>query len=790
MIRSTALAVVLALSLALAWFASRTPAPAPVSAPAASFSAERAMTDVRQVAARPHPTGSAENNRVRDYLVGRLRALGFETRIQHARAFTARSRAQISGAGLENVVGVYRGANPGLPALLVMAHYDSVAGSPGGSDDAAGVASALEAARALLAAGTPVRDLMIVFTDGEELGLLGAQAFFDQDPAAGHVGAVVNMDTRGGGGRAYMFETSNGNGALIDLFRKSAVRPTSTSLAVFLYQNMPNGTDFTIPKDKGIVGLNYAFIGRQFDYHAPNSTAESLERGALQHMGEQVLAASRAFAFSATLPEKTADAVYADLFGGPIVAYSPVTGWLVAAVALGLCAFVVARVRRRGGIAWVEVARGAGGALWLLFAFGALFAAIRHGTGIPNGFVTGRPLLAQFGIYETALFAGGAGLLLLTAVAFEGGRARFWTAGLGLGLALVCYPFGHDLVGAALGVLAAVFGALSFGRPVRAWSAWSGFVIVGALLALVTQALAPGVGFLFAWPLIVAGLIGLAATLTQGAFDRPTPILVGGALAVLGAGWLLYLAHPIALGVGADIPPALMPMAWLAALVLAPFALTAPRARLGALAALGVAVVLTGFMALHDPTSAAKPRATHVLYVVDPAANRAWRVTSLPKPDPWTLGVLKRGGGKPVEAMLLPLATDPLWQAPTAMLPVQPGSAVASRTGDQVTLTFTAPPGAERLQLALKSDADLTDFAIDGRAADFAPGKKTWGWLLWSVQPGQAPPVLTFRTKGKVEAHVAFIRPGWPAPDKLVRPKDAMAWSGSDSLVVLGHVGA
>jgi hypothetical protein len=179
-----------------------------------------------------------------------------------------------------------------------------------------------------------------------------------------------------------------------------------------------------------------------------------------------------------------------------------------------------------------------------------------------------------------------------------------------------------------------------------------------------------------------------------------------------------------------------------------------------------------------------------VLYVVDPAANRAWRVTSLPKPDPWTLDVLKRGGGKPVEATLMPLAFDPLWQAPSAVLPVEPGAAIATRNGEQVTVTLTAPPGTERIQLALKSDADISGFTLDGRPAEFGPAKKAWGWILWSLQPGQAPPVLSFRTKGKVEVHAAFVRPGWPAPDKLVRPKDAMAWGGTDALVVLAHAGA
>jgi len=43
------------------------------------------------------------------------------------------------------------------PAVALMAHYDSVPASTGASDDAAGVASALEIVRAIKARGVPAR---------------------------------------------------------------------------------------------------------------------------------------------------------------------------------------------------------------------------------------------------------------------------------------------------------------------------------------------------------------------------------------------------------------------------------------------------------------------------------------------------------------------------------------------------------------------------------------------------------------------------------------------------------
>src|SRR4029077_15786514 len=53
--------------------------PPPLSdqkAPASEFSEAGAMRDVRAIARLPHPLASAEHERVREYIVGRLRELG------------------------------------------------------------------------------------------------------------------------------------------------------------------------------------------------------------------------------------------------------------------------------------------------------------------------------------------------------------------------------------------------------------------------------------------------------------------------------------------------------------------------------------------------------------------------------------------------------------------------------------------------------------------------------------------------------------------------------------------
>src|SRR5512140_2484041 len=59
-----------------------TPSPIPATAPDTVFSAERALRHVEQIAARPHPMGTADHDRVRDYIAAQLTALGVKPQVQ------------------------------------------------------------------------------------------------------------------------------------------------------------------------------------------------------------------------------------------------------------------------------------------------------------------------------------------------------------------------------------------------------------------------------------------------------------------------------------------------------------------------------------------------------------------------------------------------------------------------------------------------------------------------------------------------------------------------------------
>src|SRR5690349_13751122 len=210
------------------------PSAAPASAPADEFSAERAFPIVRTIAAAPHPAGSPANDRVRDYLIETLRGLGLSPQVQDTVSVQGGElSASAGGTGLarvRNVVTVIPGS-ASTGRLFLVAHFDSVQTGPGGNDDAAGVATVLETARALTKGAKLRNDVVLVLTDAEEACLCGAQAFARQSDLARDGGVVLNLEARGSSGPAIMFETSEGNAELVQAY-SHVPDPVGTSFAV------------------------------------------------------------------------------------------------------------------------------------------------------------------------------------------------------------------------------------------------------------------------------------------------------------------------------------------------------------------------------------------------------------------------------------------------------------------------------------------------------------------------------------------------------------------------------
>lgn len=289
--RSSSIFTLLLIVLAIYWsFRSLMPTyESDASAEKTSFSTDRALEHVKQIAQEPHGVGFPAHQKVRKYIVLELEKMGLETSIQEG--YTAGDWGNLSKA--INILARIKGSETGK-ALLLLSHYDSSTHSSFGASDAgSGVATILEGIRAFLANNpNPKNDIIILISDAEELGLNGADLFVKDHPWKKDVGLVLNFEARGSGGPSYMLiETNRGNANLIKEFTKANPDyPVANSLAYSIYKMLPNDTDLTVFREDGdIEGFNFAFIDDHFDYHTAQDTHERLDKKTMAHQGSYLM---------------------------------------------------------------------------------------------------------------------------------------------------------------------------------------------------------------------------------------------------------------------------------------------------------------------------------------------------------------------------------------------------------------------------------------------------------------------------------------------------------------------
>ena len=257
--------------------------------PQTDFSTKKALEHVKNIAQEPHAVGFKAHSSVREYLMEELRELGLSPQLQEG--YTSGDWANYSKA--INILARIEGTGEGK-ALMLLSHYDSSPHSSFGASDAgSGVATILEGIRAFLAQNpAPANDIIILFTDAEELGLNGADLFVNKHPWAKEVGLVLNFEARGSGGPSYMLlETNRGNAKLIEEFVEAEPDfPVGNSLAYSIYKLLPNDTDLTVFREDGdIDGFNFAFIDDHYDYHTANDRVDRLDPSTLAHQGSYLM---------------------------------------------------------------------------------------------------------------------------------------------------------------------------------------------------------------------------------------------------------------------------------------------------------------------------------------------------------------------------------------------------------------------------------------------------------------------------------------------------------------------
>ena len=754
-LRAALLLLAIATFLAIGLASASPPRPTPASAPPTDFSAERALAHLTTIAARPHPTGSPAADDVRAYVSAQLRTSGFTVEEQEATsvsdAWAHAWGAPIIAARVRNVIARRAGTSPG-PGVLLLAHYDSRELAPGASDDGFGVAALLETARAL-AASPPLRhDVWVVFTEGEEQGLMGALAFFAESPVVRDVGLVLNFEARGDRGPAVMFETSPGAGSLVDVLAREAPRVVATSISQEVYKRMPNSTDFTVALGAKVPGLNFANIDGYARYHQVTDTVANASLGTLQHHGSYALPLARAFGNrDVVAPPPAGEEVYFR-FGPVFVHYASALAVPLAVLAFALLLAWAWRAVRGGGTTVGRI--GAGAAVGI----GAIVA----------------------------------GLVASLVLAFVAGRANSALPMPQIRASVqITYAVAHALVGA--GASLAVLGAAQrrVGTEALAIGAMLGWAVIAVGLAIAFR----GGSYLATVPSLVAGAASFAvrrgnARSNAGTFAAGLLTLGAAVLVLAPAAELLNIVFGAKVAVATGVIAAQSVTA--GALLLEELGW---RRAASALAGSGALCFAAAVFVL-APFDAQSPRPESLLYAVDADRHQAWWL-SLDDPPLSKPNAVLAGASRATLQDLLPREPPTAFRAEATVVNQPParvellGETPAAGGGRTVRARVVPPPGALIVRLSLPPKTSVVSATVDGKPVSL----ESDGWLdLQYFGPPREGFELTITTAREAPLEGRLIARLPELPPQLAqtlgpRPNDEMpsvesAMFSSDAVLV------
>jgi hypothetical protein len=681
--RAMAVVLLIVLLAAAIWWGGLAPSmqPPPVvaeNAPESEFSAERARHHLREITRQPRPVGSEAHALTRDYLLNQLRELGLEPEVQHATG-VRRFGSTVRSADAVNVMARIDGAGDGR-AVVLMAHYDSVPHSPGANDAGNGVSAILETARALLAGPPLENDVILLITDAEEVGLLGAQAFVEEHSWAGEIGIVLNVEGRGQGGPVHMFRTAGGNGNMIRLLGRSVPRPSAESLSSAVFGLMPNDTDLTVFEQAGHAGMDFANVHGLTHYHMPMDSYERADPRSLQQHGEYLLNLARGFGNEDLASLAAPERVYftAPVFG---LIHYPAAWALPLAMLMALA--VVA-------IAW---------------------RASKHADASPGRVVLGAlALIGMIGLLPV-LGAYGWGLIRMQVPEYP------W-----FGNGAVYHSIGYLAAFCLLATAGFVMLVAGLRRWLRVGDLFLGTALVWAVLGLAASWWLPGASYLLLWPLLFA-LAGFAFSRW-----RFSPAVGAGVVALCSLPIIFFYAQMVVeIEVAMTLDMIGAPLALLVmALGLMVVTLEHIRSELRwtlptGLALAGVAILVGLLWQAGFDENRKKPNS--VEYIADVSAGEAAWYSMDPEPDEWTrqyLGPEPAQDGLPEWAPAYLREPDWAWHRPAELVEMDAPDArligVESSGGEsEYRVHVTAPTGAYATVIEFAQLSGMRSLSINGR---------------------------------------------------------------------------
>jgi hypothetical protein len=292
---------------------------------------------------------------------------------------------------------------------------------------------------------------------------------------------------------------------------------------------------------------------------------------------------------------------------------------------------------------------------------------------------------------------------------------------------------------------------LTHWRAVGGWGLWLGTMLVTLAIGIATQIYVPGGAYVFEWPLLVAGGLGLVAARSGLGSDavRWVTMIGGGLVFALAA----QLAHQAYISLGSETPALLVLAVLHGILLLLPLFMVPNKpgvTRKAFLTMIGTAAVGSVGIYLSDGFSARQPRPGDLFHLTDATTGKGgWATTSSASElPPGPVGTVDLQPMTRREWLTTPGGQETLTLVPAA-------------SDGRETLHITTPP-VIGLRLAIRSSAPLAATTLNDLPVKMADNDWT------SLRYGSAAPAameLSFNRSPGTTLEIRYMAatPGMPA---------------------------
>ena len=712
------------------------------------YSIENVLRHIENIGKVSRAVGTENHQNTIKYLEKNLSDLGVAPELQTAWAVNSRWGTPYRGGYVSNITGRIKGSGNG-DTILMVAHYDSVPTSPGAADNASSVASILETLRVLKNDPQGENDVVVLFSDAEEIGMLGARAFVNETPWLDNIKAVINLEARGSSGASLLFETTAGNSELVKSYANAVSHPIASSFFSDIYKILPNDTDFTEFKFKNINGLNTAFIEQVNNYHTQADNLENLDKNSVGQQGENLLATVRELRNRNFSESSSEELVFFDLFGKKLIYYplGLVIPLMIAAIVLYATAiyfgFKAGKLTFKGIIS--------GFFLFVLFLFSELLLS----------FIVLKIIAVFHKDYS----------MFLSGDTYNSGYYSFGIMCLVTALAFVFYGF--------------------FGKTRKPENLLFGSLGFWILLTVLTSLVLPGTSYIFSLSSISVLIASLIAFLWKGKNSsdvRNFSISLLGSVTgiILIGGILRHLIKGLGIGL---IPVGVFFVALEIGLLIYIILLFDRKIRIliSCLLGLGGIILIVGGLA-SVKYSPQQPRQTSLFWAMDSDTKKAFWATEDINLNEWNEKIFEGNSADTLLPEIFPQSQRFFLAKETQPLDLPQSS--LEKTADEVNgnirrikLKINSPNQAPVITLAIESETEVSGFEIDGK--DFSgeiaganTQKNSWAIRLYGVPANGAEITLNVNSGEPLKIRMITQNYGLPPASGVSlasRPADLIA---------------